>query len=518
MTGQIASALSRSADAVESALHAHFWRLAVLFGVVLLACSITEDLRKKMWIDELYTLYMARQASLTEIVKATQEGCDGVPPLYAMIVHAILPWVRNEALAVRLPSTLGFCAMFFCLLAFCRRRWPASYAILPALLASSAAISYATEGRAYGVLLGCTAGVLLCWQAATENRRRMATVPLLAFCLMAAIALHYFAIFLVVPLLLAELVRAKEMRRLDFPVLAALTPGLLVLVLHYPLIAAGRTFQAHYWSPAKWSALFWFYEWFMELICVLPTLVLIAWWNMPDLLLADRPRASRLQLTISEWVASGSFLLMPVAVFILSKYATGVFVDRYVLWTVVGSMIAIGASLCNAGRLNPLVGLSIAACLLGIIGAREAVHMYRRPLLRESEETYRELERLPRDSQPVVMANHQAFMELSYYARPELRERLIYPLSISLDLLYFNVDTGPRIFSALRHRASLRIIDYDKVIESYPRFILAASSRDYLPWHLVRSGYRVIPLGQGSSTLYQVEPNPQQQRNLLPGY
>jgi hypothetical protein len=505
MTGPT-TAWSRSGEAVESALHAYFWRLAVLLGILLLASSITIDLRKKMWIDELYTLHMAQQAGLTEIVNATLEGCDGAPPLYAMIVHGILPWVRNEALAVRLPSTLGFCAMVFCLLAFCYRRWPAGYAVLPALLASNAALGYSTDGRSYGLVLGCTAGALLCWQAATENRRRIVTVPLLALSLMAAIALHYFAIFIVVPLFLAELVRARETRKLDFPVLTALAAGPLVLALHYPLIAAGRAFQAHYWAPAQLSVLLWVFEWNGMMMFLLPALVLVALWNMPDLLLADRSPVSRLPLTIPEWVAAVAFLLMPVAAFVFSKYTAGVFVDRYVLWMVVGGAIAIGASLCNAGRLNALVGLSMAACILVIVGAREVAELRQKPLLRESEAAYRDLARLPLDSQPVVVANHHVFMELSYYARPELRERLIYPLSIDLDLRYSNIDTGPRIFSALRHRTSLRIVDYDAVLQSNPRFILVASSKDYLPWHLVRSGFRVIPLGQSSSTLYQVEP------------
>jgi len=63
MTGPT-TAWIRSGEAVEAALHAYFWRLAVLFGILLLASSITIDLRKKMWIDEFYTLHMARQASV----------------------------------------------------------------------------------------------------------------------------------------------------------------------------------------------------------------------------------------------------------------------------------------------------------------------------------------------------------------------------------------------------------------------------------------------------------------------
>jgi hypothetical protein len=71
-----------------------------------------DDLRTPMWLDELYTLEMAHQAGPGSIVKATLQGADGAPPLYAIIVQSILPVVRNEALAVRLPATAGYWGMF----------------------------------------------------------------------------------------------------------------------------------------------------------------------------------------------------------------------------------------------------------------------------------------------------------------------------------------------------------------------------------------------------------------------
>jgi hypothetical protein len=157
-----------------------------------------------MWIDELYTLHTARQASIGEIVKATMEGGDA-PPLYPIPVHAILPWVRHEALAVRLPSTLGFCGMVLCLLGFCRRRLPAAYSFTVALLACYECLYYASEGRSYGVVLGCAAGALLCWQHAVDGRRTILAIPLLAISLALMTAMHYYAVFFLVPLFLAEM-------------------------------------------------------------------------------------------------------------------------------------------------------------------------------------------------------------------------------------------------------------------------------------------------------------------------
>jgi hypothetical protein len=244
------SAILRLADEISVALERSFWPYAALFAGVFLVCAIVRDVRTKMWLDELLTLHMSQQASPGEIVKATLEGCDGAPPLYAMIVRAILPWVRHEALAVRLPATLGFGGMVLCLLAFCRRRLPAVYSFISVLLACTTCLSYSTEGRGYGVVLGCTAGALLCWQAAADGRRRILAIPLLAFCLALMTAMHYYSMFFLVPLFLAETARWRTCGKLDFAIIAAMVPVLLVIGLHYPLIAASKQFQGHFWSPA----------------------------------------------------------------------------------------------------------------------------------------------------------------------------------------------------------------------------------------------------------------------------
>jgi len=198
--------LLRIADGVHLALEKQPAKFAVLFAIVFLSCAIAIDLRSRMWIDELYTLQMARLASSGDIVRATLEGADGAPPLYAILVHAILPVVRSEALAVRLPSTLGYCGMVIALVAFCQRRMPIVYAWSAALLACNSAFWYATAGRSYGLVLGFAAGALLCWQAA-DGRRATIAIPLLSIFLGAITALHYYAVFFVIPLFLAELVR-----------------------------------------------------------------------------------------------------------------------------------------------------------------------------------------------------------------------------------------------------------------------------------------------------------------------
>lgn len=132
---------------INLVLEEHFGLCSIFFIGLLLAAAIAGDLRNKMWVDELFTLAVANQENAKEIVKATLEGCDGAPPLYAIVVHETLRWVHPEQLAVRLPATLGFCGMLLCLLAFCRRRLPAVYAFVAAAVACYGCLCYATEGR-----------------------------------------------------------------------------------------------------------------------------------------------------------------------------------------------------------------------------------------------------------------------------------------------------------------------------------------------------------------------------------
>jgi hypothetical protein len=167
----------------------HFWRCAVVFVLAFLTCGVVTDVRMKMWNDEIFTLYVAQQGSPAAILRGVHDGMDATPPLYPVLVSSILPLVWNDGLAVRLLSTLGFGAMLVFVLAFCRRRLPTAYAFIAALLAVVSCAFYATEGRSYGLVLGCAAGALYCWQSAAVHERRILSLVSLSFLLAFATAL-----------------------------------------------------------------------------------------------------------------------------------------------------------------------------------------------------------------------------------------------------------------------------------------------------------------------------------------
>ena len=135
--------LVRLADRINASLEAHYWRWASLFTLTFFACSIARDVRAKLWFDELFTLYLAKLPGAREIIAYN----DPSPPLYPIIAHWLLPIVGNDALAIRLPATVGYCAMLVCLWAFARRRLPAAFAFAVPLLTFERGLYFATEGR-----------------------------------------------------------------------------------------------------------------------------------------------------------------------------------------------------------------------------------------------------------------------------------------------------------------------------------------------------------------------------------
>jgi hypothetical protein len=497
-------------DQINAALDKQFWLWSVLFVALFFADAVIKDVRTPTWADEQLTLIVSQQRGPAEMVKATIEGCDGAPPLYAMIVRAILPLVRSEELAVRLPSTLGYCGMILCLLAFCRRRLPAAYSMGAALLVCQACQPYSVEGRCYGVVLGCAAAALLCWQSSVDGRRRNVALPLLALSLALMTAMHYYSVFFLVPLFLAEMMRWRKSGKLDWGVLAAMAPVFVVLGLHYPLIAASAPFQKHFWSPAVWSKIPETYNAYFRPIltrCVLPVGVLAA-----VAATFDDERVTQTNLIPPEWLATGAFSLMPICVVAISKYTTHAFVPRYVLWAVPSFAVLVAALLFRAARRQAIVGVSLVGLLMAIAGFGEVTdlrHLRERQPLKWGEVEREALASLPDGKEPIVIAEGLVFMELSYYAESRIRERLVFPLSHDLDLRYSGTDTGSLTLTALRHRTQLHIIGFDEFMASQKRFVLAVHPSDTyrginpapLPWDLIKAGYRVVPIG---SSIYPV--------------
>ena len=186
-------------------------------------------------------------------------------------------------------------------------------------------------------------------------------------------------------------------------------------------------------------------------------------------------------LLLHEWVAIITLALMPPIMVAISKYTTHIFVDRHASVSVTGIAILFGALLCFAAYREAAVGVTVLGVLMVSLAMREIRPLFRTPVLQSGEAVLQGIETLTDSPEPIVVANAPTFIELSYYAKPQLRQRLIYPLSRDLELRYKNCDTISLLMSGLSRHTKLHIQDYDAVVVTYPSFILAAESDDYLP-------------------------------------
>lgn len=488
---QAIEGLEHLAEQLNASFERHGWRWVGCFIAILMLCSLAIDLQRKMWYDELYTYHLAALPSVSAIINSN----DVAPPFYSILVHLLLKVIPIDALAVRLMSTLGFGAMVLFVFALCRRLYSGTYAVLAALLACFLNGYYATEGRAYGLALGCVAGALYSWDAAARGEKRGLHIPLLALYLAALPALHYYAIFVLVPLFAGEVARWWKTRKIDFAMLSAGAAPLLVMALHYPMIKGARAFMGHYWSTASWADLGEFYgkgDALIPLLCVLTFLLMLF---LPA---KEADRTEKPRLDGHEWTAFLGLALLPVCVLAVAFCTTHVFVGRYVTWAQIGIALIFVGMLQIAMRSNKAIALILVLVLLFANAAR--VTSYLKGKYDEVTSLEQELAALPETGEPIVVNDPRAFLELVRHARPKLRARLVYPLDHDLDLRYWGSDTDFLLLTELHNLRQLSsTVEFSEFVATQPRFILFARSYGYLPWHLVSMGYSVKPLRQEKS-------------------
>ncbi len=472
------------------------WRWAWCIALIFLALSLVKDARMLMWADELLTTFSARQANVHEIVQAIQEGCDGPPPLYAILVHFLIPIVKNEALAARLPSSIGFCAMMLGLFAFCRKRVSTLYALIASMLACEVCRYYSTEGRSYGAVLGCAAWALVCWQG-VQGPRRLVNLVGLGFFLSLMMALHYYSVFFLGPLLLVELVRSARKKEIDLGIIAAAAAACGVLALHYPLIEAGAQATEHFWSQASLAQIRPFYTTFLVPMMGVCSIGILALALFP--VLADEIRPQPIEIPLREWILLNTLSVTPVLVIVASIFTTHIFVDRYLVWSAIGMAALASFAVFRGFRGHRPASVSILAILLTAAAGRQAIgQLSNGSPLRERQDILDRLKTVDSSGQPILVTDSHAFIEMSYYAPLEIRNRIVYPIRRELDLRYTNTDSDALLFAALARRSHLHIEQYEKFMAEHKSgFLLASRYSDYLPEYLMLSGRRVDPLPPG---------------------
>jgi hypothetical protein len=492
--------IARAGDSIAASLSKEPRLWFFLFAIAYL--TITMGLATRpFWYDELITWHVAQLPDMEAISAAIRDSADLNPPLLYWATRPVLALLGGGEVALRLPAIVGFLIMCWSACRFVRRRFPLPYAAVALLIPLiTAAYRYAAEARPYGLELACIGLALVAWQEAGKPKRRPWSLLWFYLAMAGALLSHCYAVLALVPIGVAELVRQRSARRIDWPVwlcFIALAPCFLT---YAPALAAFKLVKTtHAIFGPTFLSVPGFYGWLVG-ASVVPLAA--------GLLLAQGlPRAANDETRDApahEWIAALGLTLVPLLTFGLSLRA-GSFFERYALTSVIGLaiLVAFVAARAGAGSLRgggAFVGVLLVWILLSCAANFAALWepaVERPPVLSKI-----------RPDLPIVISDPLMFLEAEHYQPADLLPRLHYLTDPSLGLAFTgsdNFDVSYRAFTKWFHLKAA-VDPYAEFTRRYPTFLLYGNPRDPEDWlvrELRKEGASMTYLAQHPGRFYE---------------
>ncbi|HSP96974.1 MAG TPA: glycosyltransferase family 39 protein, partial [Candidatus Dormibacteraeota bacterium] len=413
-----------------------------LFTIAYFAATCALASLKPFSLDELDVFEIA-QLPTADIWRAWFESGDGMPPMVHFATHLVGSALGLSHITARLPAMVGFWLMCVCIFIFLRRRVGLALAAIGMLLPVTApvAYSYAYEARGYGIVLGFSGAAMVCWDLAHDSRWRRLALLGLPICLAAAIATHFYAVLVIVPLALGELARTVERRRVDWLLWAGCLAALVVLLPVNPVVAHVRglrevAMRAHRVSVSEladvWSQFLSVSITYLGLLAI----VCLAQGRWSAAVVAPASASGERRLTAADWALAVSWMALPVGVWLLANLVTGNFMFRYAIVTIVGFGLGVPLLCHMAVRHRPAIAPWLAGWVaVTAVGSLLAAQYSLRTTTLTTEHIAagrgcaRLLTlwgRLPADELPIVVADFNVFHQLHHYGSEGLRRRLVF--------------------------------------------------------------------------------------------
>ena len=485
-----------------------FGNLAGLFLIFFVTTA--PNAMRGFWYDELFSYHMSQLPSTAAVWKAMMGGADFNPPLGYMITRAFQAVLGNGELATRLPEVLGYFVMSLCLYRFVTRHAESHFGYVALLLPwCSGAYVLATEARPYGLMLAFAGLALVCWQEAAERTWRGWFIAGFTLSLVAALLTHCYAVLILVPFGLAEIVRQYRARRFDWMMWAALIAPTACVALYIPMMANIKPYVfGNDFFRVHWTALPESYQYFLS-PAIWPIAAGALLLSIPRL--AASPTAPT-QVRLHEWTVAGGFAILPAMAVILAKGMGSQFFPRYAAPGVLGLSLFFALYIVWRGTPARTTGWIAAAFLVcHLVGFGRWLY----PLAVETPSAERasletkERRQSPfeiRKDLPFVVASGIRFFELDHYGSPQLQSRLYYLRDRDTALEYTQSDIFDTAFPKMKNWFPMHghLAQYQQFVREHPRFLVFGNyhfPNDWLFKKLIDDGAALSLITDGESTL-----------------
>jgi 4-amino-4-deoxy-L-arabinose transferase-like glycosyltransferase len=310
------------------------WFVGVLVVYVIVR-GIVAASQKPFFFDEIITLAIASQANVRNIWNSLVQSVDSHPPLFYLVERLSSAIFHNPQIALRMPSILAFPCIAVCVFVYLRARCsaPVSFLCTVLLLLTSLFSNYAINARGYSMVIACIALGLVSYQRIPSTFWSV----MLAISLALAEALHYYAIFSMLPFAMAEAFYFLRRRKFRWQVWLALGFGAVPLALCWHLLVNFRSYYGpHIWAHAGLSSLPLLYGAFFSVgspfgfaVAVMCAAGVIGARFLPAP--ETNSLASKDQDNLVEGVLLLGLLSEPFTTLAITQARHGILLDRYVL-------------------------------------------------------------------------------------------------------------------------------------------------------------------------------------------
>lgn len=496
----------------------------IYFGLLAVAAyallrSLVYAAIKPLWFDEVLTFVVSRQGKLSAISEALKQGIDGNPPFFYVVEHWSASIFRNEHIAYRLPSILGFVFTLWLVFLFIRTRYGAKAALACSslLLVTPLFTLYAEEARPYSLVAALTASALVCYQRVPAPIWTLG----LGLSLLTATLVHYYSVLTIAPFFLAELAFTGWAKKTRFGVWLALLAPLVPIALAWPrLMWLKQNWGPHFWigaaSLSDVSAAYGNY--FRIGSCWGIALCVLALWVVLSPLyrtVSTGDRYGHQPAAFAEEVLIAGLIALPLLGFAFAKITHGPFVERYFLGSVLGIIMTI-ASLVR--RASSKTRAAFAAVIFTALGSQEFGFWKAGDSRQSAAQIIAPIVDLADTSRypelPIVVSDPGQYVEMWHYAPASFFQRIFTVPQPSNAVDYSNRDTVDKLVLALRPYGPPGIQDFSMFVTAHPRFLICSSGShfDWLPTRLARDGYRLRLLRANPHNMaYLVEAPPKEQ-------